>query len=58
MKGEIGMATHDKYDNAILKQLTRIANALERIEKAYQMSTIELKDDAEDTKPSDILEEK
>lgn len=52
------MAAHDKYDNAILKQLTRIANALERIEKAYQMPTIELKDDVEDTKPSDISEEK
>lgn len=25
------MATHDKYDNDILKQLTRIANALDRI---------------------------
>ena len=27
------MATHDKYDNDILKQLTRIANALDRIAK-------------------------
>lgn len=27
------MATHDRYDNDILKQLTRIANALERISK-------------------------
>ena len=28
------MATHDRYDNDILKQLTRIANALEKIERA------------------------
>lgn len=27
------MAQHDKYDMDILKQLTRIANSLERIEK-------------------------
>lgn len=27
------MAAHDDYDNDILKQLTRIANSLERIEK-------------------------
>ena len=27
------MATHDRYDNDILKQLTRIANALEKIER-------------------------
>lgn len=27
------MATHDRYDNDILKQLTRIANALDRISK-------------------------
>lgn len=27
------MAIHDKYDNDILKQLTRIANSLERMEK-------------------------
>lgn len=26
------MANHDRYENDILKQLTRIANALERIE--------------------------
>ena len=26
------MATHDRYDNDILKQLTRIANALDRID--------------------------
>ena len=52
------MATHDRYANDILKQLTRIANALERIEKVYQMPTIELKDNAKDTKPSDISEEK
>lgn len=25
------MATHDNYDNNILRQLTRIANALDRI---------------------------
>ena len=30
---ELIMATHDRYDNDILKQLTRIANALERISK-------------------------
>lgn len=52
------MANHDRYENDILKQLTRIASALERIEKANQMSMIKLKDDAEDTKPSDISEEK
>ena len=52
------MATHDRYENDILKQLTRIANALERIEKTYQMSMIKLKDDAKDTKSSDISEEK
>ena len=28
------MTTHDRYDNDILKQLTRIANALEKIERA------------------------
>ena len=27
------MATHDRYDNDILKQLTKIANALEKIER-------------------------
>lgn len=27
------MSTHDRYDNGILKQLTRIANALEKIER-------------------------
>lgn len=27
------MPTHDRYDNDILKQLTRIANALEKIER-------------------------
>lgn len=27
------MATHDRYDNDILKQLTRIANSLEKIER-------------------------
>lgn len=27
------MATHDNYDNKILKQLTRIADSLENIEK-------------------------
>ena len=58
MKGEIGMATHDRYENDILKQLTRIASAIERIEKANQMSMIKLKDDAENMKPSDISEEK
>lgn len=26
------MSTHDRYDNDILKQLTRIANALDRID--------------------------
>ena len=28
------MPNHDRYDNDILKQLTRIANSLEKIEKA------------------------
>ena len=32
------MATHDKYDNDILKQLTRIANSLEKIEKSLILS--------------------
>lgn len=32
------MAAHDKYDNDILKQLTRIANSLERIEKNLTLS--------------------
>lgn len=27
------MATHDRYDTDILKQLTRIANSLEKIER-------------------------
>lgn len=27
------MATHDRYNNGILKQLIRIANALEKIER-------------------------
>lgn len=27
------MATHDRYDNDILKQLIRIANSLEKIER-------------------------
>lgn len=27
------MTTHDRYDNDILKQLTRIANSLEKIER-------------------------
>lgn len=29
------MANHDRYENDILKQLTRIANALERIETKF-----------------------
>lgn len=42
------MANHDRYENDILKQLTRIANSLERIEKANRVtlrviSTNELK---------------
>lgn len=32
------MTTHDKYDNDILKQLTRIANSLEKIEKSLILS--------------------
>ena len=62
------MANHDRYENDILKQLTRIANALERIEKANQlnleiMPANELKDHldrmarGEDTKPSDVFSE-
>ena len=30
--GEMIMSNHDRYDNDILKQLTRIANSLEKIE--------------------------
>lgn len=32
------MVAHDKYDNDILKQLTRIANSLEKIEKSLILS--------------------
>ena len=32
------MPNHDRYDNDILKQLTRIANSLEKIEKALDHS--------------------
>lgn len=34
------MATHDNYDKSILKQLTRIANALDRINKCLDNSTV------------------
>ena len=53
------MATHDRYENDILKQLTRIANALERIEKVYHVEEyLGRIARGEDTKPSDISEEK
>lgn len=29
------MASHDRFETDILKQLTRIANALEKIEKGF-----------------------
>lgn len=35
------MANHDRYEMDILNQLTRIANALERIEKYMPMQIVE-----------------
>lgn len=36
------MAQHDRYETDILKQLTRIANALEKIEKKTQAPVSQL----------------
>lgn len=35
------MANHDRYEMDILKQLTRIANSLERIETHMPMQVVE-----------------
>jgi len=49
----MSMQSHDNYDKAILKQLTRIAASLERIEKR-SVFVIHTNNDLDTTSPMDI----
>lgn len=49
--------THDNYDKSVLKQLTRIANALDRINKHLDNSTVIVNDNTQICSASDYAKE-
>lgn len=49
--------THDNYDKAVLKQLTRIANALDRINKHLDNSTVTVNGNTQIYSASDYAKE-